>query len=41
MEGKCKLRELISRRIAMMEELNHAYELLERGEIRRSVVIYG
>jgi S-(hydroxymethyl)glutathione dehydrogenase / alcohol dehydrogenase len=40
MEGKYKLRELISRQV-QLEDLNHAYELLERGEVRRSVVLYG
>jgi len=40
MEGKYKLRELISRQVEL-EDLNHAYELLERGEVRRSVVRYG
>jgi S-(hydroxymethyl)glutathione dehydrogenase/alcohol dehydrogenase len=39
MQGKYKLRELISRQIGL-DELNHAYELLERGEVRRSVVRY-
>lgn len=40
MEGKWKLRELISRHIEL-EDLNRAYELLEQGEVRRSVVLYG
>ena len=40
MEGKYKLRELISRQVEL-EDLNYAYELLERGEVRRSVVLYG
>jgi S-(hydroxymethyl)glutathione dehydrogenase/alcohol dehydrogenase len=40
MEGKWKLRELISRHIEL-EDLNRAYELLEAGEVRRSVVLYG
>jgi S-(hydroxymethyl)glutathione dehydrogenase/alcohol dehydrogenase len=39
MAGKYKLRELISRRVGL-EELNLAYELMEKGEVRRSVVIY-
>ncbi len=39
MEGKYKLRELISRRVKL-EDINYAYELLERGEVRRSVVVY-
>jgi S-(hydroxymethyl)glutathione dehydrogenase/alcohol dehydrogenase len=39
MEGKYKLRELISRQVEL-EDLNHAYEMLERGEVRRSVVLY-
>jgi S-(hydroxymethyl)glutathione dehydrogenase / alcohol dehydrogenase len=40
MEGKWKLRELISRHIDLTD-LNRAYELLEQGEVRRSVVLYG
>jgi S-(hydroxymethyl)glutathione dehydrogenase / alcohol dehydrogenase len=40
MEGKWKLRELITRHIDLAD-LNHAYALLEQGEIRRSVVLYG
>jgi len=40
MEGRYKLRELISREIAL-GELNDAYAALERGEVRRSVVRYG
>jgi S-(hydroxymethyl)glutathione dehydrogenase/alcohol dehydrogenase len=39
MDGKYKLRELISRQIPL-EDLNSAYEALQRGEVRRSVVIY-
>lgn len=39
MAGKYKLRELISRQVEL-EELNQAYESLERGEVRRSVVVY-
>ena len=40
MEGKWKLRELISRHVDLTD-LNRAYELLEAGEVRRSVVLYG
>jgi len=39
MEGRYKLRELVSRRIGL-DELNDAYRALERGEVRRSVVVY-
>jgi S-(hydroxymethyl)glutathione dehydrogenase / alcohol dehydrogenase len=39
MEGKYKLRELISQHIEL-EDLNRAYEQLEQGEVRRSVVRY-
>ena len=39
MDGKYKLRELISQQIDL-EDLNKAYEELERGEVRRSVVVY-
>ena len=39
MEGRYKLRELISQRVAL-EDLNEAYEQLKRGEVRRSVIVY-
>ncbi len=39
MDGKYKLRELVSQQIDL-EDLNKAYEELERGEVRRSVVVY-
>ena len=40
MQGKYKLRELISGQVGLAE-LNGAYERLERGEVRRSVLRYG
>ncbi len=39
MAGKYRLRELISRRVAI-DELNLAFELMQRGEVRRSIVVY-
>jgi S-(hydroxymethyl)glutathione dehydrogenase/alcohol dehydrogenase len=39
MDGRYKLRELISRQVAL-SELNDAYDALQRGEVRRSVVVY-
>jgi len=39
MDGRYKLRELISRQLPL-DELNQAYDALQRGEVRRSVVIY-
>jgi S-(hydroxymethyl)glutathione dehydrogenase/alcohol dehydrogenase len=39
MDGKYKLRELISRQVSL-DELNGAYDALQRGEVRRSVVVY-
>lgn len=33
------LRELISRRLPLAE-VNHAYDLLQAGEVKRSVVVY-
>jgi S-(hydroxymethyl)glutathione dehydrogenase/alcohol dehydrogenase len=39
MDGRYKLRELISKQVPL-EELNQAYDALQRGEVRRSVVIY-
>ncbi len=37
MQGKYKIRELISREVGL-EDLNFAYDLLQRGEVRRSVL---
>jgi S-(hydroxymethyl)glutathione dehydrogenase/alcohol dehydrogenase len=39
MDGKYKLRELISQTIPL-EDLNRAYEQLEHGDVRRSVIRY-
>ena len=39
MDGRVKLRELISRRLPL-EEINRAFELLDRGEVARSVLVY-
>lgn len=39
MEGKYKLRELISQTIEL-KDLNHAYAQLEAGDVRRSVIRY-
>jgi S-(hydroxymethyl)glutathione dehydrogenase / alcohol dehydrogenase len=39
MDGRYKLRELISRQIGV-EDLNEAYDALQRGEVRRSVIVY-
>ena len=39
MDGKYKLRELISRSVGL-EEVNHAYDLLLQGEVKRSVAVY-
>ncbi len=40
MDGKYKLRELISQFVEL-EDINRAYEQLEAGEVRRSVIRYG
>lgn len=37
--GKLKLDELLTRRYPF-EQINHAYEALERGEVARSVVTF-
>ncbi len=37
--GRLKLDELISRRFAL-DEINEAFELLERGELARGVIVY-
>src|SRR5690242_18092909 len=39
MDGKYKLRELISRSVGLAD-VNHAYDLLLQGEVKRSVVVY-
>jgi len=39
MDGKYKLRELISRSVGL-EDVNHAYDLLLQGEVKRSVAVY-
>jgi Zn-dependent alcohol dehydrogenase len=39
MDGRYKLRELISRRLPL-QDVNHAYELLVAGEVKRSVIVY-
>lgn len=39
MDGKYKLDELISRRLPL-KEINHAFDLLRQGEVKRSVVVY-
>ena len=39
MSGKYKLDEIISRRLPLTE-LNHAFDLMVRGEVKRSVIVY-
>ena len=39
MDGRYKLKELISRRLPL-DEINQAFDLLQRGEVKRSVVVY-
>jgi S-(hydroxymethyl)glutathione dehydrogenase / alcohol dehydrogenase len=39
MDGKYKLDELISRRLPL-GELNHAFDLMLQGEVKRSVIVY-
>jgi S-(hydroxymethyl)glutathione dehydrogenase/alcohol dehydrogenase len=39
MEGRYKLKELISRRLPL-DEINHAFDLLQQGEVKRSVIVY-
>jgi S-(hydroxymethyl)glutathione dehydrogenase / alcohol dehydrogenase len=39
MDGKYKLRELITRSLGL-KELNHAFDLLQQGEVKRSVIVY-
>ncbi|HET7340166.1 MAG TPA: Zn-dependent alcohol dehydrogenase [Methylomirabilota bacterium] len=39
MDGRYKLDELITRRLPL-GELNHAFDLLQQGEVKRSVIVY-
>jgi S-(hydroxymethyl)glutathione dehydrogenase/alcohol dehydrogenase len=39
MEGKYQLKELVSRRLPLTE-LNHAFDLMQQGEVKRSVIVY-
>ncbi|HYS19256.1 MAG TPA: zinc-binding dehydrogenase, partial [Candidatus Binatia bacterium] len=39
MSGKYRIEELISRRLPL-GELNHAFDLMLQGEVKRSVIVY-
>ena len=39
MAGRYRLRELISRRVPLAD-INHAFDLLRQGEVKRSVIVY-
>jgi S-(hydroxymethyl)glutathione dehydrogenase/alcohol dehydrogenase len=39
MDGKYQLKELVSRRLPL-GELNHAFDLMKQGEVKRSVIVY-
>jgi S-(hydroxymethyl)glutathione dehydrogenase/alcohol dehydrogenase len=39
MDGKYQLKELVTRRLPL-SELNHAFDLLKQGEVKRSVIVY-
>jgi S-(hydroxymethyl)glutathione dehydrogenase/alcohol dehydrogenase len=39
MAGKYQLKELVSRRLPL-KELNHAFDLMKQGEVKRSVIVY-
>src|SRR5712692_2081363 len=39
MDGKYQLKELVSRRLPL-KELNHAFDLMKQGEVKRSVIVY-
>jgi S-(hydroxymethyl)glutathione dehydrogenase/alcohol dehydrogenase len=39
MAGKYKIQELISRRLPLTD-LNHAFDLMLQGEVKRSVIVY-
>ena len=39
MSGQYRLEELITRRVGL-DELNHAFDLMLQGEVKRSVVVF-
>jgi S-(hydroxymethyl)glutathione dehydrogenase / alcohol dehydrogenase len=39
MAGKYRLKEMVSRRLPL-KELNHAFDLMKQGEVKRSVIVY-
>ena len=39
MSGKYRLEEMISRRLPLTE-LNHAFDIMLQGEVKRSVIVY-
>ena len=39
MSGKYQLKEMVSRRLPL-SELNHAFDLMKQGEVKRSVIVY-
>ena len=39
MAGKYKIQELVSRRLPLTD-LNHAFDLMLQGEVKRSVIVY-
>jgi S-(hydroxymethyl)glutathione dehydrogenase/alcohol dehydrogenase len=40
LSGRLKLDELVSRRIAL-DEINEGFEAMRRGEVARSVIVFG
>ena len=39
MDGKYQLKELVTRRLPL-SEVNHAFDLMKQGEVKRSVIVY-
>jgi Zn-dependent alcohol dehydrogenase len=39
MDGKYRLQEMVTRRLPL-SELNHAFDLMKQGEVKRSVIVY-
>jgi len=39
MDGKYQLKEMVTRRLPL-SELNHAFDLMKQGEVKRSVIVY-
>ena len=39
MDGKYQLKEMVTRRLPL-SQLNHVFDLMKQGEVKRSVIVY-